>query len=89
MLLHLLAVRKSLLYFLLLHATVTCTTATAIPDGHVLHEQREVRSIAEYFENRDPSYPYYDNGNYNSSKGIQNRNRRGVPDVSATVLRLS
>lgn len=41
-------------------------------------------AVATYFANHNPPYPYYENGNYNSSNGgLYNRNGRGIPDVAA------
>ncbi|EHK20964.1 uncharacterized protein TRIVIDRAFT_192452 [Trichoderma virens Gv29-8] len=40
-------------------------------------------AISNYFRNHNPTYPYYYNGEYNNSKGIYNRNGRGIPDVAA------
>ncbi|KAL7928922.1 subtilisin-like protein [Trichoderma chlorosporum] len=41
------------------------------------------KAVASYFENYNPSYPYYYNGQYQNSTGIYNRNGRGIPDVAA------
>ncbi|KAF2768507.1 subtilisin-like protein [Teratosphaeria nubilosa] len=40
-------------------------------------------AIATYFKDYDPPYPYYYDGQYNSSAGLYNRNGRGIPDVAA------
>lgn len=40
-------------------------------------------AIATYFKEHNPPYPYYLNGQYNSSNGLYNRNGRGIPDVAA------
>lgn len=42
-------------------------------------------AVATFFADHDPPYPYYTNGQYNSSGGggLYNRNGRGIPDVAA------
>ncbi|KAJ4860049.1 pro-kumamolisin, activation domain-containing protein [Trichoderma breve] len=40
-------------------------------------------AVANYFKKYNPSYPYYENGQYQNSTGIYNRNGRGIPDVAA------
>lgn len=40
-------------------------------------------AIATYFKVQNPPYPYYYNGSYENSKGLYNRNGRGIPDVAA------
>ncbi|KAJ4422609.1 hypothetical protein N0V82_002728 [Gnomoniopsis sp. IMI 355080] len=42
-------------------------------------------AIATYFEDHDPPYPYYYDGNYLNATngGLYNRNGRGIPDVAA------
>ncbi|KAK0254176.1 hypothetical protein LTS09_010897 [Friedmanniomyces endolithicus] len=43
----------------------------------------QTSAIAGYFADYNPPYPYYYNGQYNSSNGLYNRNGRGIPDVAA------
>ncbi|KAK0805019.1 hypothetical protein LTR75_007450 [Friedmanniomyces endolithicus] len=43
----------------------------------------QTSAIAGYFADYNPPYPYYYNGQYNSSDGLYNRNGRGIPDVAA------
>ncbi|KAK3321370.1 peptidase S8/S53 domain-containing protein [Cercophora scortea] len=43
----------------------------------------QASAISHYFKHHNPPYPYYHNGNWNQTKGIYNRNGRGIPDVSA------
>ena len=40
-------------------------------------------AVATYFEDHNPPYPYYYDGQYNGTNGIYNRNGRGIPDVAA------
>ncbi|KAK5685829.1 hypothetical protein LTS10_001942 [Elasticomyces elasticus] len=40
-------------------------------------------AVATYFADHNPPYPYYFDGQYNSSDGLYNRNGRGIPDVAA------
>ncbi|GAB7355963.1 hypothetical protein MBLNU459_g6595t1 [Dothideomycetes sp. NU459] len=41
-------------------------------------------AVATYFADHNPPYPYYTNGQYNTtSGGLYNRNGRGIPDVAA------
>ena len=49
----------------------------------ILFARRCSRSINFKTRHEHPPYPYYYNSNYNSSKGVYNRNGRGFPDVSA------
>lgn len=44
----------------------------------------QIDAIDKFFTDHDPGYPYYTDGQYNSSDGgIYNRNGRGIPDVAA------
>jgi tripeptidyl-peptidase-1 len=44
----------------------------------------QASAIKTYFEEHEPPYKYYTNGQYNSSGGgVYNRNGRGIPDVAA------
>ncbi|KAK5135062.1 hypothetical protein LTR08_005722 [Meristemomyces frigidus] len=43
----------------------------------------QASAVATYFADHNPPYPYYFNGQYNSSDGLYNRNGRGIPDVAA------
>lgn len=44
----------------------------------------QAAAVATYFADHNPPYPYYFNGDYNSSGGgLYNRNGRGIPDVAA------
>lgn len=44
----------------------------------------QAQAVADYFENHNPPYPYYYDGQYNSTGGgLYNRNGRGIPDVAA------
>lgn len=44
----------------------------------------QASAVATYFKDHNPPYPYYYNGQYNSSGGgLYNRNGRGIPDVAA------
>lgn len=36
-------------------------------------------AISTYFADHNPPYPYYENGQYNNSNGLYNRNGRGIP----------
>lgn len=41
-------------------------------------------AVSTFFADHNPPYPYYSNGQYNSTGGgIYNRNGRGIPDVAA------
>nr|POF15306.1 aorsin [Quercus suber] len=40
------------------------------------------KAVAAYFADYNPPYPYYYDGNYNTT-GVYNRNGRGIPDVAA------
>ncbi|EMD00234.1 hypothetical protein BAUCODRAFT_119783 [Baudoinia panamericana UAMH 10762] len=40
-------------------------------------------AVQTYFADHNPPYPYYNDGQYNTSDGLYNRNGRGIPDVAA------
>lgn len=45
----------------------------------------QTSAVANFFQNHNPSYPYYEtsNGTIDTSGGLYNRLGRGIPDVSA------
>ena len=40
-------------------------------------------AVNKYLNEHNPRYPYFTNGEFNKTKGLYNRNGRGIPDVSA------
>jgi tripeptidyl-peptidase I len=48
-------------------------------------------AVLDYFDNHDPSYPYYEefDPDFDTVQGLYNRIGRGYPDVSANGARLA